>query len=104
MALASCNYAGSGTTEASGSEVGGTGNIKFTHERMGVKNHMLIVSASPGLGETEGSVAQRISGFANRFAAKTCPGTFDFSKGADPEGQMSARFMERSKTYTFSCS
>lgn len=103
FALSGCNYAGSGSTEAAGSAVGGTGNIKFTHEKLSSKNHMLVVSAAPGLGETDGSIAQRISSFANRFAAKTCPAKFDFSKGADPEGAISARFMERSKTYTFSC-
>jgi hypothetical protein len=103
LLLSACNYSASPTMDAPGSSVGGTGNIRFTHEVLNAKTHLLIVSAAPGLAETEGSIAQRISIFANRFAATTCNGGFDFSKGADTDAPIAAKFMERSKSYTFVC-
>ena len=53
--------------------------------------------------ETEGSIAQRILIFANRFAAKTCPAAFEFMNDPNLDQTVAGGFMKRTKTYVFIC-
>ena len=76
--LYGCSYTQAPGALEPGSQVGGTGDVGYTHEPLGANKHLLTVTAAPGLMETEGSIAQRIHIFANKFAAKTCPGVFEF--------------------------
>jgi hypothetical protein len=64
---------------------------------------MVTVFVSPGLLETESSMSQRMLGFANEFAAKTCPRRFDFVHDPNPDIRLDG-LTERNKTYTFRCS
>ncbi len=57
--LQGCSYTRQpGATEA-GSEVGGTGDVRFTHEPLGANKHLITVTSSWNM-ETEGSIAQRV--------------------------------------------
>lgn len=87
----------------SGSEVGLTGGIGFTHEALSANKHLLTVTAAPGIGETETSIFQRQLVAANKFAAKTCPNRFDFVHDPNFQQPVAAGFMHRSKTYVFQC-
>jgi len=53
--------------------------------------------------ETEGSIAQRIHISANKFAAKTCPGSFEFVHDPNFDQTIAGGFMKRTKTYVFIC-
>ena len=100
--LSACAYTPEPKSTDPNSAVGGTGGIGYTHEDLGNKQHLLVVNAAPGLGETEVSIAQRSFLFANRFAARNCKNGFSFSNSAG--GQlMAASFMQRTMTYSFRC-
>lgn len=98
-----CSYTNQPNIVESGSEVGGTGDLGFSHERLGEAKHMLTVTAAPGLMETEGSIAQRIHIFANQFAARTCPRSFEFVHDPNFNQVTAAGFMKRTRTYVFVC-
>lgn len=101
--LVGCSYTQQPGKIETGSEVGGTGDIGFTHEPLGANKHLLTVTAAPGIMETEGSIAQRIHISANKFAAKTCPSTFEFVHDPNFDQTIAAGFMKRTKTYVFIC-
>lgn len=101
--LAGCSYTRPASTTEAGSQVGGTGDVKYTHESLGNNRHLLTVTAAPGLMETEGSIAQRIHIFANRFAATACPTAFDFVHDPNFDQGIAAGFMKRTKSYVFIC-
>lgn len=104
FSMLGCSYASQDTQLAANSNVGGTGNLKFTHKPLSGSKHLLTVTASPGLGETEGSIQQRLLVFANEFAAKTCPTGFSFQHDPNLDQPGAAGFMARSKSYVFACS
>lgn len=99
----SCSYTKPSLTEDSREAVGATGGISYTHEALTSTKHMLVVTAAPGLMETESSIAQRILVFANKFAAQQCPGEFRFINDPNMDQRMAAGFMKRTKTYVFQC-
>ncbi|MGH6755199.1 MAG: hypothetical protein ACREDP_23845 [Bradyrhizobium sp.] len=101
--VASCSYSPPATNPMAGSEVGGTGGIKFSDEKLNDRKHMVTVTAAPGLGETEGSISQRLLVYANRIAAKTCPRDYAFSDDASATQPMAASFMQRTKIFVFTC-
>lgn len=101
--LQGCSYTGQPGSIETGSEVGGTGNVGFTHESLGANKHLITITAAPGIMETEGSIAQRTHIFANRFAAKTCPGYFEFIHDPNFDQTIASGFMKRTKTYVFIC-
>lgn len=99
-ALGGCAYS---TGPASDGRVGGTGGVTFQHEEVARGRHLLVVNASPGVGETESSIAQRILVAANRFAGERCPEGFSFVDDPNSHQPTSGGFMRRSRTYTFTC-
>jgi len=101
--LSSCSYTQPPVVVDARSAVGGTGDIGYLHEALGANKHLLTVTASPGLGETESSIAQRILIAANRFAARTCANGFDFVNDPNMDQSVAGGFMKRTKTYTFVC-
>ena len=101
--LQGCSYTRQPGAIEQGSEVGGTGDVGFTHEPLGANKHLLTVTAAPGIMETEGSIAQRIHIFANRFAAKACPSSFEFVHDPNFDQTIDGGFMKRTKTYIFIC-
>jgi hypothetical protein len=101
--LQGCSYTRPPGVLEQGSEVGGTGDVGFTHEKLGTNKHLVTVTAAPGVMETEGSIAQRIHIFANRFAAKTCPTSFEFVHDPNFDQSIAGGFMKRTKTYVFLC-
>lgn len=101
--LQGCSYTRQPSATEVGSEVGGTGDVGYTHEQLGANKHLLTVTAAPGLMETEGSTAQHIHIFANRFAAQTCSGSFEFINDPNLDQTIAAGFMKRTKTYVFFC-
>jgi hypothetical protein len=103
LLLTACSYTKALGTIQQGSDVGGTGNIGFTHEPLGANKHLLSVTASPGLMETEGSIYQRIHIFSMKFAAKTCPSKFEFVHDPNFSQASAAGFMKRGRTYVFEC-
>jgi hypothetical protein len=103
LSLQGCSYTRQPNAIEVGSDVGGTGDVKFTHEPLGTNKHLLTVTAAPGMMETEGSIAQRIHIFANKFAAVTCPVTFDFVHDPNFDQSIASGFMKRTKTYVFTC-
>jgi len=103
IALTGCSYTPEPVANVPGSNVGGTGNVQYTHERLGTDKHLIAVTAAPGLGETEGSIAQRILIFANRFAAQECPKRFEFVNDPNFSQPTAAGFMKRTRTYVFRC-
>ena len=103
LSLQGCSYTRQPNVVEAGSEVGGTGDVGFNHEPLGANKHLLTVTAAPGMMETEGSIAQRIHIFANKFAAKTCPGSFEFVHDPNFSQSIAAGFMKRTKTYVFTC-
>jgi hypothetical protein len=86
-----------------GSQVGGTGDVRYSYEPLGANKHLLIVTAAPGLMETEGSIAQRIHIFAYKFAATTCHGSFEFVHDPNFDQEIAGGFMKRTKSYVFIC-
>lgn len=100
IALGACAYS---TAPGSSERVGGTGGVTFQHEEVARGRHLLVVNASPGVGETESSIAQRILVGANRFAGEQCPGGFSFVDDPNAHQPTSGGFMRRSRTYTFTC-
>jgi len=104
LAVSACSYTPPSSTVEPGSEVGGTGSVKYTHEALGNSKHLLTVTAAPGLMETESSIAQRVHIFANKFAAKECPSAFEFVHDPNFDQSMAGGFMKRTKTYVFTCS
>jgi hypothetical protein len=103
VTLQACSYTGQPKSTEQGSEVGGTGDIRFSHEPLGANKHIITVTAAPGLMETEGSIAQRIHIFANRFAAKNCTNSFEFIHDPNFDQTIAGGFMKRAKTYVFVC-
>ena len=103
FSLVGCSYTRPPGAIEVGSEVGGTGDVGHTYESLGTNKHLLTVTATPGVMETEGSIAQRIHIFANRFAAKRCPGSFEFVHDPNFDQKISGGFMKRTKTYVFIC-
>jgi|SRR3990167_405017 len=101
--LGGCSYTGSPSHHSEGSDVGGTGDIKYDHEELGSGKHFLTVTAAPGIMETEGSIAQRIHIFANKYAARACPGLFEFVHDPNFDQSLAAGFMKRTKSYVFQC-
>lgn len=101
--LQGCSYTRQPGLIERGSEVGGTGNMGFTHEQLGANKHLVTVTAAPGVMETEGSIAQRIYISANKFAAKTCPNSFEFNHDPNLDQTIAGGFMKRTKTYVFVC-
>lgn len=101
-AVGACSYNPPGQA-VSGSDVGGTGNVSVNHEPLGSGKHMLVVSAAPGLAETEGSIGQRILITANRYAARTCAAGFQFDHDPNLAQPPGAGFMVRSRTFVFRC-
>lgn len=101
--LQGCSYTRQPGAIETGSEVGGTGDVGFTHEPLGANKHLVTVTAAPGIMETEGSIAQRIHISANKFAAKTCPSAFEFAHDPNFNQTIAAGFMKRTKTYVFIC-
>ena len=98
-----CSYTRQPVVLDVGSQVGLTGNIGYTHEALGANKNLLIVTAAPGLMETEGSIAQRIQIFATKFAGNNCRDTFEFVHDPNFDQTIAAGFMKRSKTYVFVC-
>jgi hypothetical protein len=103
ISLHGCSYTRQPSAIEAGSGVGGTGDIAFTHEPLSATKHLITVTAAPGIMETEGSIAQRIHIFANKFAAKTCLGNFEFVHAPNFEQAIAGGFMKRTKTYLFIC-
>jgi hypothetical protein len=101
--LYGCSYTQAPRASEPGSQVGGTGHVGYTHEPLSVNKHLLTVTAAPGLLETEGSIAQRIHIFANKFAAKTCPASFEFVHDPNFDQTIAGGFMTRTKSYVFVC-
>lgn len=101
--LQGCSYTRQPGLIERGSEVGGTGSIGFTHEQLGANKHLVTVTAAPGIMETEGSIAQRIHISANKFAAKTCPNSFEFNHDPNFDQTIAGGFMKRTRTYIFVC-
>ena len=101
--LYGCSYTQAPRALEPGSQAGGTGDIGYTHEPLGVNKHLLTVTAAPGLLETEGSITQRIHIFANKFAAKTCPAAFEFVHDPNFDQRIAGGFMKRTKSYVFVC-
>jgi hypothetical protein len=83
--------------------VGITGGVAAEHEVLGNGKHMLVVTASPALAETEGSIEQRIFIHAQHEAARICPGKFEFVTNPNGVAPLAAGFMKRSRSYVFSC-
>jgi hypothetical protein len=102
IVLAGCSYGPQGH-EIAGSNVGATGGVSVSHERLGGTKHLITVNAAPGIAETEGSIGQRILVQANRYAAKTCPSGFKFENDPNNAQQMGAGFMVRSRVFVFTC-
>lgn len=103
LTMSACAYTQPARNHVAGSDVGGTGDVKYTHEKLGNEKHMLTVTAAPGMMETESSIAQRVHVFANKFAASTCSRAFEFIHDPNFEQDMSKGFMKRTKTYVFLC-
>lgn len=103
FASAGCSYTKQPGAKEAASDVGGTGDVRYTHEPLGSNKHLLTVTAAPGLMETEGSIAQRVHIFANRFAAKTCPASFEFVHDPNFDQTIAGGFMKRTKSYVFNC-
>lgn len=101
--LVGCSYTRAPGTVEPGSQVGGTGDVGYTHEPLSSSKHLLTVTAAPGLMETEGSIAQRIHVFANKFAAKTCPDSYEFVHDPNFEQAIAGGFMKRTRSYVFVC-
>jgi hypothetical protein len=101
--LQGCSYTRPPGSIDKGSEVGGVGDVGVTDEPLGANKHMITVTAAPGIMETEGSIAQRIHIFANKYAAKTCPSSFEFIHDPNFDQTIAAGFMKRTKTYVFVC-
>lgn len=101
--IAGCSYTGRPSNYSEGSDVGGTGDIKYDYEALGGGKHFLTVTAAPGIMETEGSIAQRIHIFANKYAARTCPNSFEFVHDPNFDQSLAAGFMKRTKSYVFQC-
>lgn len=50
--LQGCSYTRQPGAIEQGSEVGGTGDVGFSHEDLGANKHLVTVTATPGLMET----------------------------------------------------
>lgn len=101
--MTGCSYTQAPASVEPGSQVGGMGDVGYTHEPLGNGKHLLTVTAAPGLMETEGSIAQRIHVAANRFAARTCPQAFQFVHDPNFDQTIAAGFMKRTRSYVFVC-
>lgn len=99
--FAGCSYTPPASTIAPGSEVGTTGNIRFNQSEIGNKTYRLVVAVSPGLLETEDSMAQRMFSFATEMAARTCP-RFTFISDPEPSIRLS-ELTPRTKQYIYRC-
>jgi hypothetical protein len=101
LALSGCSHAE--LTNNGSTPVGVTGTMSAQHESLGNGKHMLVVTASPALAETDGSIEQRIFIHAQREAARICPGKFEFIDNSNGTAPLAAGFMKRSRSYVFAC-
>ena len=101
--ISACSYTGPPASVQPGSQVGATGDVGYSHEPLGANKHLVTVTAAPGVMETEGSISQRIHIFANRFAAKTCPASFEFVHDPNFSQGTAGGFMKRTRSYVFIC-
>ena len=98
-----CSYTQRPDVKVDNSDVGGTGDIQYSHEVISSEKRILTVTAAPGLMETESSIEQRILIFANKFAAKDCRGKYEFVHDPNFDQSISKGFMKRTKTYVYNC-
>lgn len=101
LALSGCTHAelaNNGSTP-----VGVTGTASAQHESLGNDKHMLVITASTALVETEGSIEQRIFIHAQREAARIYPGKFEFVHYPNGTAPLASGFMKRSRSYVFAC-
>lgn len=103
LLFSGCSYTQRPDVKADNSEVGGTGDIQYSHEVLSQKKRILTVTAAPGLMETESSIEQRILIFANKFAAKDCDGEYEFVHDPNFDQSISKGFMKRTKSYVYKC-
>jgi len=101
LALMGCSHADL-TNNGTGS-VGVMGNVAAQHETIGNGKHMLVVTATPALAETDGSIEQRIFIQAQREAARICPNRFEFVNNPNGTAPLAAGFMKRSRSYVIAC-
>jgi len=64
---------------------------------------LLVITAAPGLMETDGYILQRIHIAAHKIASQKCQKNFDFVHDPNFDQQIAAGFMKRTKTYVFVC-
>ena len=103
LLVSGCSYIKPPSNFQPGSEVGGTGDLQYDHEQLGAFKHLLTVTAAPGFMETEGSIAQRVLIFANKYAAKTCPTAFEFVNDPNLTQGTAFGWMKRTRSYVFVC-
>lgn len=104
LALMGCDYTPSPSQVAENTQVGATGGIRYTFEELTESKKLLTITAAPGIGETEGSIQQRMYQFAVRFAAKDCPNQFTFIDDPNMSQALAGGFMRRTRSYVFECS
>jgi hypothetical protein len=102
VVLGGCAYGTPAGQIAPGSEVGGTGDIKYSQENLGNGTHLVTVRVAPGMLETEDSMSQRMFVFENKFAAQTCRGRFEFIADPNRERRID-ELTVRVKPYVFRC-
>ena len=104
FSASACSYATqSSQTVEPNSDVGRTGNIQYSHDTLGNNKHLVTITAAPGMLETDGSIEQRIQTFATRFAARTCPASYEFLDEPGSGTVMAKGFMKRTMTFVFLC-
>jgi hypothetical protein len=99
-----CSYASQDTQLAANSNVGGTGNLKFTHKALSGSKHLLTVTASPGLGEQRGLSSSDCLYLPTNLLRRLVQQDLTFSMIPIWTNQGRQVFMARSKSYVFSCS
>jgi hypothetical protein len=101
--LQGCSYTRVAEIEEQRATAGGTGVIRYSHDILGPNKHLLTITATPGVMETEGSIAQRIHIFAHTFASRTCIKYFEFIHDPNFDQSIAGGFMKRTKSYVFTC-
>jgi hypothetical protein len=79
----------------------GTAHFQHTHTVLPTGRHQLVVTATPGGGQSETEAVQLAQNFADEFASRTCPKGYSYY--ADGPLSQKTKGMTAQQTFVFAC-
>lgn len=79
------------------------GPLSHEHRVLGNKRHVILVTAEPGVAETDQQVVDRIRHASSELAGNICPDGFEMLHAPAFEGHWLEKLERRTESYVFAC-